>query len=769
MADFELLSTYISIRTRGLRQVLRDFATARVAAQRLQQTPIHASVQRASNAASRFRDFMASSQISMTRLARSTRPLAAQFQALDRIQGRLQRRLAAGNLSVRQRAILEGRVNAVIRRRDQLERDSARRRRTILQQLNSISLEAGFIAPFTRLSGNLFRIGTGFREIGRAAGLGATGIRLAGAAGVVFGTVLKGLQIALNTFSRVISTIASVALPALRAAFRVILGPTLAFLDVIRRVAANLPILSAAFGGLLIRNISQAAKQLQQLTNLFQFAFGSEAQQELKFIRDLASQLGVPLEAIAENYARITAAARDSGIAQEDLRQLFRGTSAAAVALGLDTERVSGLFFAFDQVISKGRLAAEELRRQIGDRLPGAFQIAAKAMGVTTERLDEMLERGQVTSKQFIQVFGRELVERFMGQAIVQSGRITASFGRMRNAILELRFALGQFLEPVLTRIIDKFTSLFQGLAATSSFRRFALFIGSQLATIADEFDRVVAFIGRLFRELSPTIIRFGRLLLTINTVAIGAIIEGFRRLQSTFNVIIFRAESFAQALTGIDIRSLGFDLRTVNAIASAMPLIFDAIRLRLNLAWERIRIFFGQLGEILEGSSNLIVSTIGGAITAVTAGIETAFTTISNESKKAANISRELEELWVQIGVTIQKSLQNSLVGQFELAIDRLKQEADTLLTTTFRNLQLATAAAPSEATVRTRQAIEIAARREGGTVPTFPLNQLTNMERSLNTLGATLMDIRQRMTSVAAEGIKRAVLAVPGGGVSR
>ena len=50
-----------------------------------------------------------------------------------------------------------------------------------------------------------------------------------------------------------------------------------------------------------------------------------------------------------------------------------------------------GAFKALEQMLSKGKVSAEELRGQLGERIPGAFQIAARAMGMTTSELDKFM------------------------------------------------------------------------------------------------------------------------------------------------------------------------------------------------------------------------------------------------------------------------------------------------------------------------------------------------------------------------------------------
>ena len=191
-----------------------------------------------------------------------------------------------------------------------------RQRRIITQRLNSISLEAGFIAPFLRLGTNLFRLANHFRDIARAAGLSAGAIRLAGAAGVGFGLALKGLQIVAGGVTRILSFLATQVLRGLTAAFKTVFGPTLAFVGALRRLIQNLPIVTALLGGLLIRNLVEVGKRFQQIESVFRLAFGPRAQAEFERVISLARQFGVPLEAVSRGYARISVAAKGAGIPQ---------------------------------------------------------------------------------------------------------------------------------------------------------------------------------------------------------------------------------------------------------------------------------------------------------------------------------------------------------------------------------------------------------------------------------------------------------------------
>jgi len=64
-------------------------------------------------------------------------------------------------------------------------------------------------------------------------------------------------------------------------------------------------------------------------------------------------------------------------------------------------------------MMGKGKVQAEELRGQLGEALPGAFNLAAKAMGVTTSKLNEMLDKGQVLPEELLPKLASELLKTF--------------------------------------------------------------------------------------------------------------------------------------------------------------------------------------------------------------------------------------------------------------------------------------------------------------------------------------------------------------------
>lgn len=201
------------------------------------------------------------------------------------------------------------------------------------------------------------------------------------------------------------------------------------------------------------------------------FAVGGEAMggKFFKGGRKTADTLGIAFQPAIEGLTKIQAAMRGTGMNKNDAKYLFEGISKAVVTLGLDSEKAHGTFMAFEQIISKGKVSAEELRRQLGDRIPGAFQIAARAMGVTTSKLDDMLKKGELLSEDFIPKMARQLNEEFAEGWAKASERSRAELNRLSNSVLDFNTALGEKLVPTISladEIVKDSTRFINGLAS---------------------------------------------------------------------------------------------------------------------------------------------------------------------------------------------------------------------------------------------------------------------------------------------------------------
>jgi tape measure domain-containing protein len=161
----------------------------------------------------------------------------------------------------------------------------------------------------------------------------------------------------------------------------------------------------------------------------------------LQFVRAEAQRLGVGIDEAGRAYVGLAAAARGAGVSTEDTRQIFSAVAGAMGALGKSTADTEGALQAVGQMLSKGTVSAEELRGQLGERLPGAMSAAARAAGVTEAEFSKMLESGQILAKDFLPKFAEELQK--MGGGTGEIKGLSAEFTRLMNTVTAAFAALG--------------------------------------------------------------------------------------------------------------------------------------------------------------------------------------------------------------------------------------------------------------------------------------------------------------------------------------
>ncbi|EFI9531708.1 tape measure protein [Escherichia coli] len=147
-----------------------------------------------------------------------------------------------------------------------------------------------------------------------------------------------------------------------------------------------------------------------------QFVLGDEgAKRATEFVKNLANNTGVDQIETLSSFAKFSAGAGDMNTDQKE--SLFSNVIGTSRLMGLSTDEINGILKAFEQMASKGKIQAEELRGQLGDRMAGAFQLFARSLGMTTEELDKAMKDGKVLSKDVLPKVSAE-----MGRMIDKAG-----------------------------------------------------------------------------------------------------------------------------------------------------------------------------------------------------------------------------------------------------------------------------------------------------------------------------------------------------------
>lgn len=169
---------------------------------------------------------------------------------------------------------------------------------------------------------------------------------------------------------------------------------------------------------------------LKNVTNSTQ-----EFNQSQAFIERLANRNGQNIQVLTKSYMSLLAASRGTNLEGLQTQRIFTALTNAGAALKMSNDDLEGALRAVQQMMSKGNVSSEELRGQLGERLYGAFNLAAKAIGVTTAQLNDMLKKGEVLASDLLPRFATELDKLYGDKAAENSKTISGSFEIMKTQL----------------------------------------------------------------------------------------------------------------------------------------------------------------------------------------------------------------------------------------------------------------------------------------------------------------------------------------------
>ncbi|MGV2452431.1 UNVERIFIED_CONTAM: tape measure protein [Ralstonia mannitolilytica] len=164
------------------------------------------------------------------------------------------------------------------------------------------------------------------------------------------------------------------------------------------------------------------------------FKTNEEVGRQNVFLTDIAQKYGIELISLSQAYNQFSASAQGTTLEGEKTQVIFDAVAKSSAMLGVSTDDTNGILRALGQMMSKGKVQAEELRGQLGDRMAGAFRLFADGMGVSTAQLDAMLKKGEVLAEDVLPKFAAQLNKKYnlgIGEEVETS---QASLTRLTNA-----------------------------------------------------------------------------------------------------------------------------------------------------------------------------------------------------------------------------------------------------------------------------------------------------------------------------------------------
>lgn len=310
----------------------------------------------------------------------------------------------------------------------------------------------------------------------------------------------------------------------------------------LRSIQAQILTFAAALGfaGVSLSNffsqLIQVSRETSKAVTALKNVSGSTAQfaDNLRYTIQLAQKYGVYVNDLTANFAKFTAAANIAGMKMEDQRKLFESLSRASAAFGLSADDTNGMFLAVTQMMGKGKIQAEELRGQLGERLPIAMQAMAKAAGTTVAGLDSIMKKGKLLSAEVLPAFADALNEILPN---VDTDNIETSLNRLKNAFQE--FTQNTGIQDAYKKLIDSITGLVQ--KATKNIQALVAQLVAMLIGV---------FLGRFFKWIAAQ-------LAVAQRSAMVAASKAAKAAGTAFDAVTWKAQSGAATMKVAFTRSI--------------------------------------------------------------------------------------------------------------------------------------------------------------------------------------------------------------------
>ena len=332
-------------------------------------------------------------------------------------------------------------------------------------------------------------------------------------------------------------------------------------------------------GNIGAKEIIDASVKMDTLNKSFAALAGSEigGAEQIKYLRQETERLGQDFVTAADAYKNLFSAGVGTGMNPEEIQKIFSSVLEAGTVLGSSEQQMQGALMALEQMISKGKVSMEELRRQLGNALPGAMQIAARAMKTNSKGLQEMLEAG-LDSKKFVTAFANQLHYEFGDKAVKASHTLRAELARLKNELFNVKTSFldgdaGEAFADTIRQlvIVLKSPELQGSLKGISQFLTFAL----------KHLKPIMAIIGFLVANMA--IGKVGKGVATIFGLGrkggkfVGQTVSALKYLTQGMKILpmISRIISLLAWMVG--------PIKAIQIVASVVMVIYSLVKARLK------------------------------------------------------------------------------------------------------------------------------------------------------------------------------------------
>lgn len=166
------------------------------------------------------------------------------------------------------------------------------------------------------------------------------------------------------------------------------------------------------------------------LTRLFGSAKAGKA--AFDWLVDFSAKMPFQIDSLQKSFIKLQVAGMDP------MSGRMRILADSIAAFGGSSQDLELSSVAIQQMVGKGVISMEELRQQLGERIPTAIQIMAKELGVSMPELFDIVEKGSLSAKKGLDALFKGLDKEYGGAAEGMMNSISGIF--TQSEVLWKRF-----------------------------------------------------------------------------------------------------------------------------------------------------------------------------------------------------------------------------------------------------------------------------------------------------------------------------------------
>ncbi|MDI5894386.1 tape measure protein [Flavobacterium algoritolerans] len=185
------------------------------------------------------------------------------------------------------------------------------------------------------------------------------------------------------------------------------------------------------FGG----HIAEVTDKAEKLTTQFGLNFGSAGAKNLEMVDKRAKDLNLSVESNRTGFIAMSTAMNGTKIQGKNLTDIFDGVAVASSVMKLSGKDNEAMLESFGTVAKKRLVDFAGFQSEFGSKIPGALKIAADSMGVTENKLKQMMEKGEVSADNFLPKFANQIKSTFQEGLPAAANSMQAAMNKKENAL----------------------------------------------------------------------------------------------------------------------------------------------------------------------------------------------------------------------------------------------------------------------------------------------------------------------------------------------